>query len=139
MFLPDQDQIRNLYTKHYIDVLCQILIHLANWLQRSRFFSASVNPKQDSHVFILSGWNKKTLLRTSYRCFTSNIYSSGQTVSGEDSLVFQSIRNKNCPWQQCYFYLILTGNEKTLYRTFHRCFIPNVNPFGQAVFREKEF
>ena len=37
MFLLDQDQMRNLYKRPYIDDPCQILIHLANWLQRSDF------------------------------------------------------------------------------------------------------
>jgi hypothetical protein len=29
--------------------------------------------------------------------------------------------------------------EETLYKTFHRCFIPNLGSFGQAVSEEKIF
>ena len=47
----------------------------------------------------------------------------------------RSIRNKNCMWWPC---LLTDRNEMSnLQRTFHRCFLPSFDSFGQAVSEEK--
>ena len=47
----------------------------------------------------------------------------------------RSIRNKNCMWWPC----LLTDRDEmsNLQRTFHRCFLPSFDSFGQAVSEEK--
>ena len=64
-FLSDQDQTKKLYKGPSIDATYQILIHLAKWFQRRRFFNVSANQKQElplAPMFVdRSGRNEQSL------------------------------------------------------------------------------
>ena len=52
-FLWDPDKLKELYKGLSIDAPQHILIHLAKWFQRNRFFNVSANQKQESSMVAL--------------------------------------------------------------------------------------
>ena len=73
-----------------------------------------------------------------YRCFLPSVDSFDQAVSEEKIFRNVPIRNKNCLWRRCL--LTKSGrNGQSLYRTFHRCFLPSFGSFVQAVSVQKIF
>ena len=57
---------------------------------------------------------------------------------GEDFL--QKSTNQKQEWPVVAMFVNGSGrNEQSLYRTFHRCFLPSFGSFGQAVSEEKIF
>ena len=101
----------NLYRGPFTDAFYQILIHLAKWLQRRRFFQKSTNQKQELSVAAMSdngsGRKEQSLQRTCHRCFLPSFGSFGQVVS-EKIFFNQPIRNKNCLWWPC---LLMNRNK----------------------------
>ena len=98
-------------------------------------FKKSANQKQESPVVTIfvngSGRNEQTLQRTFHRCFLPSFRSFGQTVSEEKIFLNRPIGNKNCLQWPCLF--MDRDDISNLQRTFHRCFLPSFDSFGQAV------
>ena len=63
--LTDRDKMSNLYKEPHMDASCQILVHLAKWFQRRRFFFISANQKQETLIVAMfvdgSGRNEQSL------------------------------------------------------------------------------
>jgi hypothetical protein len=79
-----------------------------------------------------SGWNEQSLSRTFHRCFLPSFDSFGQVVS-EEKIFFKSANQKQELPVTAMFVNGSGWNEQSLSRTFHRCFLPSFDSFGQAV------
>jgi hypothetical protein len=99
-------------------------------------FFKSANQKQELPVTAMfvngSGWNEQSLSRTFHRCFLPSFDSFGQVVS-EEKIFFKSANQKQELPVTAMFVNGSGWNEQSLSRTFHRCFLPSFDSFGQAV------
>ena len=76
-----------------------------------------------------TGRNEQYLQRTFHRCFLPSFGSFGQAVSEEKILKKSANRKQELP----VVAMFVNGsgrNEQTLWRTFHRCFLPSFSSFG---------
>ena len=75
---------------------------------------------------------------TLHRCFLPSLAPFGQAVSEEK--VFLTLANQK---KELILAAMFVGrmepNEEVLQRILHRCFLPSLAPFGQAVSEEKIF
>ena len=78
----------------------------------------------------------QSLERTAQRCFLPSFSSFGQMASEEKNLKKSSNQKQESP--VAVMFVNGSGrNEQLLQRTFHRCFLPSLGSFGQAVSEEK--
>ena len=105
-------------------------------------FQKSTNQKQELSVAVMfvngSEINEQSLQRTFQGClsFLPSVDSFGQAVSEEKN--FQNLTNQK--QELPVVAMFVNGsrrNEQSLQRTFHRCFLPRSDSFGQAVSEEK--
>ena len=103
--LMERDKMSTLDRGPSKDASYHVLIHLAWWFQRRRFFQKSTNQKQEWPVAAMfvngSGRNEHSLQRTFHRCFLPSFGSFGQAVSEEKIFKNRPIKNKNCLWWPC--------------------------------------
>ena len=96
----------------------------------------STNQKQEMSVAIIfvngSGRNEQSKQRTFHRCFLPSFVSFGQTVSEEKNLK-KSVNQKQALPVPAMFINGLGRNEQSLWRTFHRWFLPSFSSFGWGV------
>ena len=137
--------LRKLYTEPFIDASYKISVHLAIRFQRSEekiFFRN--NQKQELPMVAMFvnrlGRNEQSLQRTFHRCLLPSFCSFGQAVSagGEDFFQKLTIQKKELP-VAAMFINGLGQNVQSLWRTFHRCFLPCFGAFGQGVSEKKIF
>ena len=119
-----------------------VLIHLAKRFQRRRFFQKSTNQKKEWPVAAMfvngSELNRQYLQKTFQGCFLPSFDSFGQAVSEEK--IFQRSTNQKQERPVAAMFANRSGrNEQSLQRTIHRCFLPSVCSFDQAVSEEKIF
>ena len=108
---------------------------------RGQDFQKSTNQKQElpmAAIFVNgSRRNEQSLQRTFQGCFLPNFDSFGQVVSEK---IFQKSTNQKQELPVAAMFVNgLDLNEQSLQRTFHGCFLPNFDSFGQAVTVEKIF
>ena len=111
-------------------------------VSEEKIFYKSTNQKQELPVAAMfvngSELNKHSLQRTFQRCFLPSFDSFGQVVSEEK--IFQKLTNQKQELPVVAMFVNgLELNEQSLQRTFHGCFLPNFDSFGQAVTEEKIF
>ena len=111
-------------------------------VSEEKIFQKSTNQKQELPVaaIFVSGLelNEQTLQRTFQGCFLPSFDSFGQVVS--EKKIFQKSTNQKEEWPVVAMFVNGSeGNEHSLQRTFHRCFLPIFGSFGQAVSEEKIF
>ena len=102
----------------------------------------STNQKQEWPVAAMlvnrAGQNDQSLQRTFHRCLLLNFSSFGKVVSEEK--IFQKSTNQKQEWPVATMFVNGSElNEQSLQRTFHTCFLPSFDSFGQAVSEEKIF
>ena len=78
------------------------------------------------------------LQRTCHRCFLPSFDSFGKAAS-EEKIFWKSTNQKQELPMAAMFVNGSGRNEQSLQRTFHRCFLPSFESFGQAVSEEKIF
>ena len=105
-------------------------------VSEEKIFQKSANQTQEWHVAAMfvngSGRNEQGLQMTFQGCFLPSFDSFGQAVSEEK--IFKKSTNHKEEWFVVAMFVNGSGrNEQYLQRTFHRCFIPSVGSFGQAV------
>ena len=105
-------------------------------------FQKSTNPKQELPVAAMfvneSGRNEQSLQRTFQGGSLPSFDSFGQAVSQEK--IFQKSTNQKQEWPVAVMFVNGSGgNEQSLQRTCHRCFLPSFGSFGQVVSEEKIF
>ena len=90
------------------------------------------------HVVKESGLNDQSLQRTFQGCFLPSFDSFGQSVSEEK--IFMKTTNQKQEWPVATMFVNGSElNKQSLQRTFHTCFLPSFDSFGQAVSEEKIF
>ena len=111
-------------------------------LTEEKIFYKSTNQKQELPVVAMfvnrSGQNQQSLQRTFHRYFLPRFGTFGQAVS-EEKIFQKSTNQKQELPVAAMFANRWEHNEQFLQRTFHRCFLPSFNTFGQAVSEEKIF
>ena len=90
-------------------------------------------------MFVIgSGQNEHSLQRTFHKCFLPSFGSFIEAVS--EQKIFQKSANQKQELPVVAMFVNRSGrNQQSLQRTFHRCFLPSFNSFGQAVSEEKIF
>ena len=81
--------------------------------------------------------NQQALKRTFHKSFLPSFVRLSNRFQSCRFFIKCPIRNKNCLRQPCL--LIYRGEISNLQSTFHRCFLPNIGSFCQAVSAEKIF
>jgi hypothetical protein len=95
-----------------------------------------VNHKQEllmaTRLVVWSARNMEILYMISHTSFLQSNNSLHLLVSEENFyFLFQSIRNKNCPWRSCFCPI---GMKLAVFiEDLHRCFLARFGSFGQAV------
>ena len=130
--LTNRDEMSSLFKGPSIDAFYRTSFHLAKRFQR-RFFQKSTNQKQEWPVTAMfvneSELNEQSLQKTFQGCFLPSFDSFGQAVS--DEKIFQKSTNQKQEWLVTAMFVNRAGrNEQSLYRTFHRCFLPSLSSFG---------
>ena len=77
-------------------------------------------------------------LDTLHRCFLPRLAPFGQAVSEEKIFLTLAYQKKELILV-AMFVGRMEPNEEALQRILHRCFLPSLAPFGQAVSEEKIF
>ena len=102
---------------------------------RGEGFQKSTNQKQELPVAAMfvngSGQNEQSPQRTFHRCFLSSFGSFGKTISEEKNLKKSANQKQESP-VAAMFDNGSGGNEHSLQRTAHRCYLPSFSSFGQA-------
>ena len=134
--------MNNVYRGSSKETSYQVSVHLAERLQRRRYFQKSTNQKQELSVAAMfvnrSELNEQSLQRTSQGCFLPSFDSFGQAVSEEK--IFQKSTNQKQEYPMAAMFVNGQGrNEQSLQKTCHRCFLPSFGSFGHAVSEEKIF
>ena len=108
-------------------------------VSEEKIFQKSTNQKQEWPVaaMFVNG-SELNLQRTFQGCFLPSFDSFGPAVSEEK--IFQKSTNQKQEWPVVAMFVNRSGgNEQSLQRTFHRCFLPSFGSFGQVVSEEKMF
>ena len=111
-------------------------------VSEEKIFQKSTNQKLEWPVAAMfineSELNAQSLQRTFQGCFLPSFDSFVQVVL-EDK-IFQESTNQNQEWSMAAMFVNRSGgNEQSLQRTFHRCFLPSFGLFGKVVSEEKIF
>ena len=132
----------HLYRGPSLNASYQVSVHLGKHFQKRRFFQKSTNQKQELPVTAMfvngTGRNKPSLKRTFQGCFLPNVSSFGKAVSEENIFQKSTIQKQELPVAGMF----VNGSElhqQSLQRTFHKCFLPSFDSFGQAVSEETIF
>ena len=105
MFVNRSGRNEHLYRGPSIDASYHVLVHLAKWFQRRRFFRH--RPIRNKNCLwrpcLLTNRDKMSNLykRTFHRCFLPSFGSFGQAVSEEKIFRNRPIKNKNSLWWPC--------------------------------------
>ena len=143
MFVNRSGRNEHLYRGPSIDASYHVLVHLAKWFQRRRFFrhrpirnkNCQWQPCLLTDRDKMSNLYRGPFIDASYHVSVHFIWPCG--YRGED---FQKSTNQKQELPVVAMFINETGRYvQSLQRTFHRCFLLSFSSFGQAVSEEKIF
>ena len=132
----DQNEMSNLYRGPFINASYQVSYFLVKRFQRKSCFRN--RPIRNKNClwwpYLLMDRDEMSNLykRTSHRCILPSSGSFGKAVSEEK--IFQKSTNQKQELSVAAMFVNGSGqNDQSLWRTFHRCFLPSFGSFGKAI------